>query len=275
MMSANKGRFGRINARRAATYLVAAAFVAAPAWGQAIAQDNGGHRIRVGAGAQVRPDWPGSDDHEVLPLFDVDVARGDNVFRFEAPDDSFGIEVLRENGFSFGPVANFVSSRKNKDVGAPLGKVKASFELGGYVQYDLSESLRLRGEVRKGLTGHKGLVGQIGLDQVWRDGDRYVFSVGPRLTFADSRYQRAYFGVSDEAAFLTGLPEYDPDGGVLGAALASGLSYQFNDTFGMFGYAKAERLLGDARKSPVVREYGSRTQLSAGLGLNYTFRMDR
>jgi outer membrane scaffolding protein for murein synthesis (MipA/OmpV family) len=30
-------------------------------------------------------------------------------------------------------------------------------------------------------------------------------------------------------------------------------------------------LLGDAGKSPVVRQFGSRDQLSGGIGLNYIF----
>lgn len=255
--------------------MVVAALVALPGWGQAFAQNTDGYRVRVGAGAQVRPEWPGADDYRILPLFDIDIARGDNIFRFEAPDDSFGIEVMRQNGFSFGPAANIVPSRKNSDVGVPLGKVKTTIEVGAFAQYDLTESLRLRGEVRHGLGGHKGLVGQIGLDHVWRDGDRYVFSIGPRLTFSSARYQRAYFGVSPEASLATGLPVYDPDGGLLGVGVASGLSYQFNSSFGMFGYARAERLIGDAGKSPVVRELGSRGQLSAGLGLSYTFHTSR
>ena len=58
-------------------------------------------------------------------------------------------------------------------------------------------------------------------------------------------------------------------------AVASGLSTQFNDRFGMFGYARYERLVGDAAKSPIVREFGSRNQFSAGAGLNYTFRIKR
>jgi outer membrane protein len=43
----------------------------------------------------------------------------------------------------------------------------------------------------------------------------------------------------------------------------------------MFGFARYERLVGDAAKSPLVRELGSRTQLSAGIGLNYTFTIAR
>jgi outer membrane protein len=33
--------------------------------------------------------------------------------------------------------------------------------------------------------------------------------------------------------------------------------------------------MGDAGKSPIVRELGSRNQLSGGLGLSYTFTVKR
>jgi outer membrane protein len=232
-----------------------------------------GHRVRVGLGAQVRPEYIGADSSEVAPLFHINIARGTNQFRFGAPDDSAGIAVVSKNGFSFGPAANLASSRKDSDVGAPVGKVKTTLEAGAFAQYEANDSWRLRGELLKGLGGHDGLVGSVGADKVWRDGDKYVFSIGPRVLFSDSRYQRAYFGVSPAAAVATGLPVYRPGGGVHALALASGLSYQFNDRFGMFGFGRYERLVGDAAKSPIVREFGSRNQLSAGIGLNYTFNV--
>ncbi len=58
-------------------------------------------------------------------------------------------------------------------------------------------------------------------------------------------------------------------------AAAAGLHYALSGPLGLFGYARYERLIGDARKSPVVRELGSPNQLSGGLGLSYTFAMGR
>ena len=239
------------------------------------AQENRDIRVRAGLGAQVRPDYYGADKTVVAPLFDIDVARGDNLFKFEAPDDHLAIAVIDKDGLSIGPAANIASSRKDSDVGAPLGKVKTTIEAGAFAQYQWGESIRLRAEVLKGIGGHKGLVGALGADKVWRDGDRYVFSVGPRLLVSDGRYQRAYFGVTPAAAVATGLPAYRPGGGIHGAALASGLSYQFSPRIGAFGFARYERLLGDAARSPVVREFGSRNQYSAGVGLNYSFTVKR
>jgi outer membrane protein len=133
----------------------------------------------------------------------------------------------------------------------------------------------LRAEVVKGFGGRKGIVGQLGADGVWRDGDRFVISLGPRLLFSNARYQRAYFEVTPTASLATGLPEYRPGLGIHGVAVASGLSTQFTPRIGLFGYARYERLVGDAADSPIIRELGSRNQLSGGLGLNYTFTIDR
>lgn len=239
------------------------------------AQDSDDLRIRAGLGAQVRPEFIGGENREIAPLFDIDISRGDDPFKFEAPDDNFAIALVNSDKFSAGPAANIEGSRKNSDVGAPVGKVKTSIEAGAFAEYRPSEKFRIRGDLLKGITGHKGLVGSIGADYIAREGDNYVISAGPRLLLSDSRYQRPYFGVDPAASLASGLPVYRPKGGIHALGLASGVSYQFNPRFGLFGYARYERLVGDAAKSPIVREYGSRNQMSAGLGLNYTFTIRR
>lgn len=251
--------------------LAAALLASAPAQ----AQDKEDYRVRVGLGAQLRPEFKGADDHEVAPLFDIDIARGDKPFRFEAPDDSFGLRLVSGDTFAAGPVVNIEGKRKESDVGAPVGKVPTTVEAGAFAEYLVGENFRLRGELRKGIGGHKGFVGSVGADYIARDGDKYVFSVGPRLLFSDGRYQRAYFGVDPEVSIQAVLPTYRPDGGIHAVALASGLSYQFDPRFGLFGFARYERLVGDAADSPIVERFGSRNQLSGGLGLSYTFTVRR
>ena len=249
----------------------AAVLLASPAR----AQDSDDYRVRVGLGAQLRPQFKGADDREVAPLVDVDIARGADPFRFEAPDDSFAIALVSGKGFAAGPAANLESSRKESDVGAPVGKVPATFEAGAFAEFLPTENFRLRSELRKGIGGHGGVVGSVGGDYIVRDADRYVLSIGPRLLFSDGRYQRSFFGVDPAAAAASRLPLYRPGGGIHAAALTSGLSYQFNPRFGLFGFARYERLVGDAARSPIVRQLGSRNQMSAGAGLSYTFTVRR
>jgi outer membrane protein len=242
-----------------------------PAWSSAAAQDSRDIRVRVGLGGQLRPDFVGADGTSVAPLFHVNIARGTHQFSFGAPDDSPSIAVVSSGGFSFGPAGNIEGRRENSDVGAPVGSLSRTFEAGAFAQYLAGDSFRLRAELLKGINGHKGIVGEVGADKIWRDGDRYVVSIGPRVLFSDARYQRAYFGVTPAASLASGLPTYRPGGGVHGVAVASGASYALNSRWGLFGYARYERLVGDAAKSPIIREFGSRNQLSGGLGLNYTF----
>lgn len=240
---------------------------------QAQAQGEGTMRVRVGLGAQTTPKYPGAEENQILPLFDLSMARNDDVFDFDAPDDSLGIDIINTNGFSFGPAVNFQSARKESDVGAPVGKVKATIEAGAFAEMMVGENFRLRGEVRKGLGGHDGIISSLGADYIARDRDNYVFSIGPRVLISDSKYQRAYFGVTPAVSLLTGLPVHDPDGGIHAIGATAGLHYSFNPSWGMFGYGRYERLVGDAKDSPIVEEFGSANQFSAGIGVTYTFSM--
>lgn len=246
-----------------------------PAWGAAEAQESRDIRVRVGAGAQVQPEYIGADGTDIAPLFSVSVARGTNPFRFSAPDDGPSIALVKDDAFSFGVTGNIQGKRKASDVGAPVGNVKRTFEVGAFSQYEWKDSFRLRAELLKGVNGHKGLVGTVSADKIWRDGDRYVFSVGPRVSFSDGKYQRAYFGVTPPVAVATGLPAYRPGSGIHSVGLASGVNYALDNRWGLFGFAKYERLVGHAAKSPIVREFGSRNQFALGAGVNYTFIIRR
>ncbi len=250
--------------------LVAGALIL-PAWSAASAQESNQVRVRVGVGAQLLPDFIGSKSSEIAPLVHFNVAHGAKPFKFSAPDDSPSIALVSSGGFSIGPAVNLQSRRKESDVGAPVGSVGRTIEAGVFAQYLLFGSFRIRGELLKGLNGSHGLLGSIGADKIWRDGDRYVFSIGPRILISDARFQRAYFGVTPAASLASGLPVYRPSGGVYALAVASGLNYALDKSWGVFGYGRYERLVGDGAKSPIVREFGSRNQWSAGIGLSYTF----
>jgi MipA family protein len=254
--------------------LVGLAFIL-PAWSAAHAQDSRDIRVRVGAGAQLRPMYVGSDDTNVSPVFHVNIARGANQFAFSAPDDSPGIALTASHGLSFGVAGNLDDRRNSSDVGAAVHDLKRTFEAGAFVQYEWHDSFRIRGELLKGIGGHEGVLGTISADKIWREGDRYVISVGPRVLFADGRYQRAYFGVSPEDSVTSGLAKYRPSSGIYAVAAAAGVTYALNDRWGLFGFGRYERLVGDAAKSPIVREFGSRNQLFGGGGVNYTFTIHR
>jgi outer membrane protein len=217
------------------------------------------------------PSYPGSDRFGVRPLIDVSRASEDDVFAFEAPDESFGFALLNDGDLNIGPALSFEGGRSAADVGAMLPKVPFTVEVGGFVQYSVSESFRLRTEVRQGVEGHKGLISNVGADFVSRNKDEWLFSIGPRVTIANQRYQSAYFGVSPSAAKSSGLPTFAPKGGIQAVGLTSGVWTRLSGSWGLHGYAKYDRLMGSAADSPIVDVYGSKDQLSGGVALTYTF----
>jgi MipA family protein len=264
---------------RIAFAAAALTLAAAPAFAQSGDDTTAGRepwRYRVAAGPQLTPKYPGSDGHVVRPLVDISRARGDTPFEFEAADESFAIPLIQTDSFAFGPAANIEGSRRRKEVGANIDEVGTSVELGGFADLWLGQSFRAHAELRQGVTGHKGLVSNIGVDAIARDGDKWLVSLGPRVSLADNKFKDAYFRVTPREAAATGLAVYDPSGfGVYAVGASATAIYQFTDRWGVYGYAKYDRLIDDAGRSPIVRQLGSRDQLSGGLALTFTFGGNR
>ena len=231
--------------------------------------------VRIALGPEIVPDHVGADGMKWSPYFNLDLKREGREFEFEAPDESFGFGVIDVGPLELGPALNLESARRPSRFPVPVDKVPTTFEAGAFAQVYLGKSFRVRGEVRKGLGGHDGWISQVSADFVARRKDDYVFSIGPRVTWADQEYQRAYFGVNPAMAAATGLAAFDADSGLRGVGGATSLSYQFSKRWGIQAFGRYERLVGDAGRSPLIRTYGSRHQLSAGFGLSYTFRLSR
>ncbi|MGV3729538.1 MAG: MipA/OmpV family protein [Sphingopyxis sp.] len=257
-----------ISALRLALSALPLITLAVPAHAQA---DNSAKRTRLILGPQLSPSWPGADKFGVGPYIDVSRAREGENFEFEAPDESFGSPLVHSGDFAFGPALGFIGKRKASDVGADLPSVGFTFEAGGFAQVNLTPALRLRVEGRKGLSGHKGWVGEVSADYVARSGDEWLFSIGPRVTLGDAKYTRAYFGVTPAAAATSGLPAFDPGGGVQSVGVTAGYLRQLSRRWGIGVYGRYDRLVGDAADSPVTRQLGSRSQPSVGVALSYTF----
>jgi outer membrane scaffolding protein for murein synthesis (MipA/OmpV family) len=228
-------------------------------------------RTRIVLGPQAYPKYPGSDDLSVGPMISLDRTRGSKPFEFEAPDESFGFDVIDSGVFTFGPVAEYEGGRDAEDVGANLPDVDGTIEVGAAAGFRLSDSFRVRAELRKGLGGHDGWISEAGADYVMRDGDKWLFSVGPRVAWSDDDYHNAWFGVTPAASLASGIPAYDPDGGIMSYGAAASFLTQLSEEWGIYSYAKYDRLTGDAADSPVVTLLGSRDQFSGGIGLSYTF----
>lgn len=254
--------------------LIGAAATAFLAAAPASAQDEGGgYTITLGVGAQTYPKFPGADSYGINPLPIFGWRREGSPMPFEAPDDGIGPGILgRDSAFNFGPAIRLQNKRDEEDVGAPVGDVGFTVEVGGFVEVFPSENFRIRAELRQGLGGHDGLIGDLGADLVVRDESSYIFSIGPRVRWADNDYHDAYFGVPAPIP-ASGLLAYNPNGGIYAYGAVAGLTYKLGRNWGLQGYVGYDRLVGDAADSPIVRGFGSRDQFSGGAGLFIEFNI--
>lgn len=244
----------------------------------ASAQEEGrrGWTVTVGGGAQVYPQYPGADSYTVFPLPLFGLRREGSPMPYEALDDGFGFGILgRDSVVNFGPALSLQSKRRERDVGAAVGNVGTTFEAGGFVEVYPTRNIRIRAELRQGIGGHQGLVGHLGADLIIRDDASYIFSVGPRVRWADNDYHDAYFGVTPAVAATTGLAAFNPNSGIYAAGAQANLTYKLGRNWGMQGYVGYDRLMRDASDSPIVRNFGSRDQFSGGAGLFIEFNVGR
>lgn len=228
-------------------------------------------RIRVALGPQFQPAFPGDDRMTFQPLVMLSRARGDRPFPFGAPRDGNGLTLLRAGPVEIGPMFRIEGRRRSRELGGGLPEVDRTFEVGAFTQMWLGDAIRLRADLRKGVGGHEGWVSQIAADAVARRGDRWLVSLGPRLTLSDRRYQRAWFGVTPETASATGLAAFDPQGGAHAIGAVGRGILSFNERWGMVAQFTYSRLIDDAERSPIIRRAESADQFGVGAGLTYTF----
>lgn len=252
----------------------AAAFAATPAFAQDAEPEEERLIISVGGGVQFIPEYPGADGLKLGPLFTGGARREGDPIQARAPDDGFGFSLTGRGGpVEIGPMIAFQAERDQDDVGAAVGDVDFALEPGAFVNVNLSDSLRLRAEARRGFDGHEGWLGDLGADVFFRPGDSTIVSIGPRLRLADEEYMQTYYGQTPAQALASGLPVYTPDGGIRAAGAVMSITHEFTRNFGIYGYAQYDRLIGDAADSPIVQQFGSEDQFSAGLALFFNFRM--
>lgn len=239
------------------------------------AQDaSGTYIVTLTANGQFVPRYPGSDQLGGFYYPAVNIRRSNEPPRFAAPDDGFSISVIDDDpAIRFGPVVRVQGGRYLSDDRRLFGlrKLNWSVEPGGFLEYFPVGWIRARVELRYSLNGAEGLTGNAGIDVI-KPYDRFTFSVGPRIAFADSVYFKEYFGVTAaEAALSQRFTPFRPTGGLLSAGVLGAVTYNWNETWSTTGYGGYNRLLDDAASSPITRRIGSVDQFIVGASASYSF----
>ncbi len=246
---------------------------AADARGPASAPRATGYTVSLGAEARYMPRWDGSADMRWVPVPLVDIRPAGTPHRFSAPRDGLGFGLIDAGEFRVGPVGKLRVPRKASDHPklAGLGDVDWALELGVFAEYWVQPWLRARAELRQGLGGHRGLVGDLTMDAVWRATSQLTLSGGPRISFGSAAALRPYFGIDPAQSLASGLPVHDARGGVQSYGAGAQARYAWNPQWATHVFVEYERLAGSAADSPLVAQRGSRDQWTFGTGLTYTF----
>lgn len=266
-------------------FISAAAF-AFPAMAAAQPAQSDGWAVTVGAGTLYSPTYEGDDDYNLKLLPNVQLRYGNRFFA--SVQEGAGYNLVNNEKLRAGPIARvrfsrdesgdqtFAISGGETDDLRGLGDVDTSIELGGFVEYELG-AMTLGAEVRQAVSGHDGLVADIGAR--WRGvstafGPPLIWSAGPRLRLVDDPYTAAYFGVTPGQAVASGLPEYEAGGGLhsYGVGATAILPLSRDGAWSAVFLAGYDKLSGDAADAPLVQLRGDEDQATFGVFVSYTFQ---
>jgi MipA family protein len=230
--------------------------------GSALAEEATGPGIsfELGGGVQMLPSYEGADSFAV---------GGYPIIKFNRLQLSNGLTLGGGDSLGFGlrPSFNVRGERDAADHSElqGLNTIDTAIEFGIGADYEAS-NWRVYGDLRRGVTGHDGFVGEAGAEVIMRPADGLTVSAGPRISFADGEYMNTYFGVTAAEAAASGRNAFSADGGFKSAGVGAKVRYEFGNDWGVEGSAAWDRMVGDAADSPIV-DTGSADQFSARIGV--------
>lgn len=230
----------------------------------AAAQDGWGIAADVGIGAEVLPDWLGSEDMTTSPwvIFrNVDILRPGQA----ATDDGSA------DGLRVTPTLNWRGGRDAGDADALAGMddIDGTVEAGVRFRYTRGPaSAQL--VVRKGFGGHDGLVGSAAVKYRIAPNDRLTLWPGLQAKFGDDNFTRTWFGVSEAEAMASGYEPFAPQGGIYATGVTLEGRYKLTDSLALVGEAEYSRLSGDAADAPFIEDTA---QPSVKLGIVNRFNL--
>lgn len=242
--------------------------------------------LTIGLGAAVTPDYEGSNDYRIIPAGAI---RGKyKGISFSTRGTYLFVDVVPGSGkfeLDAGPILGVrMNSRRNieDDVVEDLPRLKRAFEVGGFGGVSFHgvtnpyDTLALRLDVLHDIgNAHESTTFTPNLEFSTPLSRTTYLGTSIGAEFVANRYADYYFGITPAGSLASGLPVFNPDGGMknwkLGLLLNQSLSGDLLHGFSIFGAGQYSRLVGDFKRSPIVDDRGSPNQWLGAIGLAYTF----
>ncbi|MCC8392705.1 MipA/OmpV family protein [Paraburkholderia sp. MMS20-SJTR3] len=232
-------------------------------------------RFALGAGVVNMPKYPGASGTkwEVVPAVSVNY---DRFFLGANPDAAsvlaLGAYLYRDSNWRVGAAItyDFIEPRSESDDARlhGLGDVKrtAHAELFGVYTYQF---VTARASVLTDIAGNdRGTVATFDLLGRYEPIPQLTLSAGPGLTWASSKYNETYFGVTSEQSARSGLPTYSAGSGLNQVRFSINGVYRIAARWNVGASASFAWLRGDATDSPITQKT---SQITYGLFANYLF----
>lgn len=228
--------------------------------------------LNVGALAGLRPDYEGSNDYSFLGAPLLELRYGGDRF-FVSTRDGIGATVLRFGGFTAGPLVRYRFGRDQDDNDAlrGLGDVGGTVEAGGFLRFQEGGWVAVI-NAAQGINGggHRGATVFASLGYGGRLAPRWLFSLGPSVTWASDNYMQSFFGITPAQSARSVYAPYNARAGIKDVGFGGTLTWRVTDQAALTAIAEVKELLGDAADSPLV-DRGSATQGIVGLTVAYRF----
>ena len=254
---------------------------------------DGSRDMYVGLGVLSEARYQGASETErkALPVLQVQLSNGLFVSGMRA-----GVHLGRSPRFEFGPLLEWQRGRDAGGEGAQLGGLGgARFGLvstpppaisdnplagmavihgrvqgGGFFNYYPAPAWRLTSSLLYGAgNARDGMKLELGVQRLALEpGAHHRIALDAGLSFADRRYNMAFFGVSEDDSYGSGLPVFEAGGGLKDAHFGARWNWVWSPSWMLTSSLQATRLLGSTRLSPLVERP---TNLTVSTAIAYRF----
>ena len=274
---------------RSSAFAIALSLFAQPALAQdAEVADDGSDNFTIGFGGSYTPSYEGSDDYVFSP---AGLVRGRvSGINFYSRATALYVDVIPNApsaplNFEFGPMVNIRldrTSRIRDDQVKALGELDAAIEPGAFIGVTKNgvlhgfDFLSARLDVTHDVADtHDSTIIAPNLEYGTPLSETIFVGASLSAEHVGGGFANTYFSVTPAGALASGLAPYDADGGwknVRGTLLGTfSLSGDLRKGAAIFVVGSYSKLLGDFKRSPIVRDAGTSNQWFGAIGLSYTF----
>jgi outer membrane scaffolding protein for murein synthesis (MipA/OmpV family) len=245
----------------------------------------------VGLGVFSVPDFYGSDknDGALAPLVHYNFDAWGNAMYIQVIGPEIRLNLSPRKDLRAGPILRF-RSRRDDDVDSDVVKrmrpIASANEVGAFVAYHMPldanplHKVVFTGDVTWNTNGvYDGATGNVRATYYHpfmsgMMGKPLLGTIGFGLFFASDHFNDRYFGVHGTDLLLYpergGIP-YTAESGLTSIKIPFTLSSQVDPNWLITFGGRYEKLLGDAKDSPIIERHGNDSQWTLGIAASYLF----